>query len=154
MAVGVSLYLARQDKRVRLNITAGYRVIVSQGRQGKPPGFMVIRIVNVGHREAQITGIGWKVGLIKKQYAQQIPMQDSISSTLPKIIRDGDEAAFYFPMEGEQRWLEGFVRKLIIPHPKWKLRNTKVAIFTSVGKTFESRIEKGLRYALLAYINK
>lgn len=55
-------------------------------------------------------------------------------------------------MDGKQRWLEGFVAKLLLPHPNWKLRNTKVGIFTSVGKTFEARIEKGLRDALLKYI--
>lgn len=153
MAVGVSLYLARQDKRVRLNITAGYRVIVSQGMQGKPPGVMAIRVVNVGHREAQITGIGWKVGLIIKQHAEQMTIQgDGISSPLPTRLRDGDEAVYYFPMDGKQKWLEGFVAKLLLPHHKWKLRNTKVGIFTSVGKTFEARIEKGLMCALLKYI--
>jgi hypothetical protein len=153
MAVGVSLYLARQDKRVRLNITAGYRIIVSKGMQGKPPGVMAIRIVNAGHREVQITGIGWKVGLIKKRHAQQIPIQDDISSPLPKRLRDGDEAVYYFPMGETQRWLDGFVKELLLPYPKWKLINTKVAIFTSVGKTFEARIEKGLKCALLDYIN-
>jgi hypothetical protein len=59
---GVSLYFARHDKRIRLEVNAGHRLIVTQGQKGPHPEYLMIRIVNIGHREAQITNIGWMEG--------------------------------------------------------------------------------------------
>jgi hypothetical protein len=145
--------LARQDKRVRLDVSAGHRLLITPGQTGRPE-YLVIRIVNVGHRETQIINIGWKVGLIKKQYAIQTTIQDGLSSPLPARLRDGDEAKYYIPLEGGYNWLEGFIKDFYKHNFKSRLRYTKIQVFTSVGKTFESRIEKGLQNKILEVYKK
>ena len=52
MAVAVSLYLARHDKRIRLEVNAGHRLLITEGQKGPHPEYLLIRIVNIGHREA------------------------------------------------------------------------------------------------------
>jgi hypothetical protein len=154
LAVGVSLYFARHDKRIRLEVNAGHRLIVTQGQKEPHPEYLLMRIVNIGHREAQITSIGWKVGLFKKQYAIQTTIQDGISSPLPVRLKDGEEAKYYIPLHGEYSWLEGFIKDFYQNHPKYRVKHTKIQVFTSVGKTFESTIEKGLQTRILEFIGK
>jgi hypothetical protein len=153
-AVWVALYFARNDKRIRLEVNAGHRLMITQGQKGPHPEYLLIRIVNLGHREAQITNIGWKVGLFKKQHAIQTTIQDGISSRLPVRLKDGEEASYYIPLHGEYSWLDGFINDFYQNNPKSIVKHTKIQVFTSVGKTFESTIEKGLQKYILEYIEK
>src|SRR5688572_29955936 len=82
-AVIVAIYLARRDKTVRLSINAGVRLIVTPGVKGPHPEYLSITAVNIGHREAQITNIGWHVGLFKRQHGVQSTIQDGMSSPIP-----------------------------------------------------------------------
>lgn len=154
LAVAVSLYFARHDKRIRLEVNAGHRLIVTPGQKGPHPEYLVIRIVNIGHREAQITNIGWKVGFFKKQHAIQTTIRDGLSSPLPVRLKDGEEASYYIPLYGEYSWLESFIKDFYKNHPKFRVKHTKIQVFTSVGKTFESNIEKGLQKIILELIEK
>ena len=90
-AVIVSLYLARQDRRIKLMVSAGHRKMVTPGKQGKHPDYIVISVTNVGHREAQVTGLGWEVGLIKKEQAYQSIILDGFSSSIPVRLKDGEK---------------------------------------------------------------
>jgi hypothetical protein len=153
-AVIVALYLARQDKRIRLLATAGHRVIVSQGSKEPHPQYLTIRITNVGHRDVQVIGIGWRIGLFKKSYADQTIICDGISSTLPVRLSDGDEACYYFPLFNEIEWLRGFIQKMLLPHPRWNLWFTHVRIYTSVGKVFEVSLEQGLKKRIMEYVKQ
>jgi hypothetical protein len=151
-AVIVSLYLARQDRRIKLKVSAGYRIIAIPGERGE--SYLVIYIVNAGHRDAQVTGIGWKVGFINKKYGQTIIINGPHSSPIPIRLKDGEEATYSIPLQGETRWSEDFIQKFLNPHPKFNLFFTKVQIFTSIGKVFESKIEKGLRNKLMEIVNQ
>ena len=151
-AVLVSLYLAGRDRRIKLRISAGHRLIVSQGLPGEPSDYLAIHIVNIGHRETQITGLGWKIGLFKKQYGIQTIMRDGMSSTMPVRIRDGEEASYFIPLKGDPRWLNDFVVNFLQPNPKSRLKHIKLQAFTSVGKKFETKIDKGLQNKLLDYV--
>ncbi|MFC1650571.1 hypothetical protein ACFL2X_03275 [Candidatus Latescibacterota bacterium] len=153
-AVIVSLYLARQDRRIKLKVSAGHRMLVTEGQQGKSPQYIVISVVNVGHREAKVTGIGWEVGLRKKISAYQTVPRDGLSSTIPVKLEDGDEANYYIPLQGELKWIESFNNDILKPHPKFNLIFTKVVVFTSIGKVFKSKIEKGLQNKILEVINQ
>lgn len=51
-AVWVAIYFARQDKRLRIDVSAGNRLIVTPGQKGPHPEYLVVHIVNIGHREA------------------------------------------------------------------------------------------------------
>jgi len=55
-------------------------MLVTPGVQGPHPEYISIMVVNIGHREAQITGIGWKVGIFKKQHAIQTISNDRLSN--------------------------------------------------------------------------
>lgn len=104
----------------------------------------MIRVVNIGNREAQITNIGWKVGLFGRQNAIQTTSNDGMSSSIPVRLKDGEEANYYIPLTGTN-WLENFAREFLRSFPEIRSRFIKVQVFTSVGRIFEERIEKGLR---------
>lgn len=144
-AVLVSLHLARRDKNIRLEVSAGHRLIATPGEPGPYPEYLVIHIVNIGHRDAQLINIGWKVGILKKRYAVQTTMQDGMSSQLPVRLKDGEEAKYFIPLDKELNWLKGFAEKMMQPFPRLQRYFVRIQAFTSVGNTFESRIEKGLR---------
>ncbi|MFZ5452098.1 MAG: hypothetical protein ACOZF2_09560 [Thermodesulfobacteriota bacterium] len=76
----VALYLARMDRNIRLEISVGHRLIVTPGLSGPYPEFLFIRVVNIGHREAQVINIGWKAGIFRKQHAVQTTINNGISS--------------------------------------------------------------------------
>ena len=151
-AVIVTLYLARLDKRVRLEVSAGLRLMVTPGVPGEHPEYLVIRIVNIGHREAQITNIGWKAGLFKRKLAVQTTIKDGLSSDLPVRLRDGQEANYYIPLKEHPNWLRDFVKDFLPNKIRFRSRFISITVHTSIGKTFESKIEKGLGVVLTAYI--
>lgn len=153
-AVIVALYLARQDKRIRLRVSAGHRIIVSPGIKGDPPQYLAIRITNVGHRDVQVTGIGWRIGMFRKFYADQTIISDGLSSTLPVRLRDGDEACYYIPLFSDIDWLKEFIQKMLQPNFKWRLRFTYVRIYTSIGRVFEEPLEQGLKRRIKDYVTQ
>jgi len=57
-------------------------------------------------------------------------------------------------LHGEYRWLDGFIKDFYQNHPKSRVKHTKIQVFTSVGKTFESTIEKGLQKKIFEYIGR
>ena len=155
-AVVVSLYLASQGKRVKLNITVGHRLMVTPG-QGRPyPEYILISIINIGHKEVQITNIGWKVGFFKKQrqHAIQVIEQDGLSSPLPVWLKYGEQANYYIPLSDKREWLEGFIKDFYKCHLKSRVKHTKIWVSTSLGKTLESTIEKGLQKIILECIEE
>jgi hypothetical protein len=119
-AVVVSLYLARQGKSVKLDITAGHRLMATPGIKGPYPEYLAIRIVNTGHRDVQITNIEWKVGFFKKQmqHAIQLIEPDGISSPLPVWLRYGEQSNYYIPLGVKREWLEAFTRDFYKHHPQ------------------------------------
>lgn len=119
--------------------------MVTPGIPGQHPEYVIINIVNIGHREAQVTNIGWKAGLVKKQHALQTTSNDGLSSPLPVRLRDGEEAKYFIPLSKEKQWLKDFAKDMLLPFPKLRSYFLKIQAFTSVGDKFESRIEKGLR---------
>ncbi len=146
-AVVLSLYLARRDTRIRLRVNAGHRVIVRPGAD-ELPDYCSITIVNHGFRRARVTNIGWKSGFIKKRYSIQQIDGNVFSSPLPIELDYGQEATYLIPFrnqDGAHHWIDEFPKAVL---PKWPFLNVwslKLRVFTSVGKTFEARPEKGLR---------
>lgn len=148
-AVIVSLHLARRDKRIRLEVSAGIRLIVTPGiPESARNEYLAIHVVNIGHREAQITNVGWKAGIFKKRYAVQTNFMAGNSSSLPIRLRDGEEARYFVPLNEESDWLSGFGRDML--SRDWvQAYFLRIQVSTSVGVTVESRIEKGLRTKLI-----
>lgn len=153
-AVVLSLYLATRDRKVRLEVSAGYRVVLTPGNPSSQRGVLGIYIVNVGHREAQVINVGWKVGIFRKRLAIQQIERDGLSSTMPVRLKDGEEARYYLQLNDEDRWSEKFVQQMLQPFPKLQARFVTVVAYTSVGRTFEARIEKGLQKQLIATVER
>jgi hypothetical protein len=149
-AVIVSLYLARGRSRIKLHISAGHRILAGLGT-GKFPDYVSISIVNRGFRKVRITGIGWKVGLFNKQYADQIVNNLLWSSPLPIELEDGQEAKYLVPFKGAADWLNSFARDFLstTTFPNLTSHFVTLQVFTSAGKTFEKRIEENLRKKLI-----
>lgn len=132
-AVIISLRFARRDKKIRLEVSAGHRLLVTIGAPGPHEDFLCIHIVNVGHRDAQVTGVGWKVGIFRKRYAVQTLANDEYSSQLPIRLKDGEEAKYYVPLNRQTNWLEDFADKMLRPFPVLQSRFVVVQAFTSIG---------------------
>lgn len=149
LAVITSLYLARTSRRIRLQVRAGRRTIVGQGFASTD--VVSILITNRGHRVATIQSIGWKIGFFRKQHFLQIPDVPTFSAKLPQKLEDGESASYVFSMNPGQRnnWVEQF-KPVISKYkfPQMAAFSMKVQVHTSVGKTFEARIERNLRVLL------
>ncbi|MGE3395112.1 MAG: hypothetical protein AB7J97_12475 [Steroidobacteraceae bacterium] len=81
-------------------------------------------------------------------------MRDGISSALPIRLKDGEEARYYIPLTGETQWLEDFSKECLLPNPAKRVRFIWVMVYTSVGRVFTARIEKGLREKLRAFAER
>lgn len=149
-AVIVSLYLARSEKPIKLEIRAGHRMMIEQGQKGEPTPLLYIGATNRGYRPAIITNIGWKLGFLKNRYAIQMTTGAiQGSSTMPVKIDDGEEAKWLLSLERDDNWVKRFSREFLMPNPRLNLFWLRLQIHTSIGKTFNARIEKGLREELL-----
>lgn len=144
-AVIVALYLARQDRRLNLEVAAQHSLLVSELGTPPWPQYLSVRITNHGRREAQIIGIGWRIGLFKKRLADQTPPNDRISNSIPCKLADGDEAVFYFPLSKDGGWVKEFSTQVLTRPIWWALLFAKVRVYTSVGVVFEKRFNSTLR---------
>ena len=148
LAVITSLYLARRSRKIRLRISAGHRLLLLPGAEGEPLEYLVIEIVNIGSRIANINNIGWKLGFLRKQMFVQMIINDNLSSTIPIELKDGEKASYFFPFYDEIQWLDSFAKNL--GHfPRIHARSLKVLAHTSIGQSFEAKIESGLRGELI-----
>lgn len=143
-AVVVSLYLANRSSRPKVRVSAGLRVIVEVGTQGPTPEFLAIRVVNTGDRPVRITGVGWKLGLVRKRYADQMTGALPLSSPLPVELQHGQEARWFVPTTHEEGWFKYFAKGMLMPHWKVGLWTLRIQAFSSIGPVFESRPEGGL----------
>jgi hypothetical protein len=151
-AVIVALWLARNQGRVRLSVTAGHRLLVARGEK-HTPDYCSIRVVNTGLRPARITSIGWEIGRGRnKGYLYQIfgfPGFDDV----PKDLQEGQDANFMVPFRAygnEKDWIRTFPQEVIGDrNPERAVRQVKVVVNTSTGQAFKARIERGLQERLL-----
>jgi len=153
LAVIVSLYLARQDSRIRLKLSAGLRQVFTTG-PAPPEGrdFIVISVTNIGRRAASVTGLFWKSMLVRNFYAMQNPGRAPLSAQLPIRLQDGEGADFTIALRdfiSNDR--AAFLRML--PRPRsFTARFLRVHVRTSTGKVFRVRIEQDLGQWLMEYV--
>lgn len=96
-AVIVSLWIVLSERKPKLRITAGLRLIVAG--DGTPAMDAIgIAVANVGVRRCRCTAIGWRSGHLKwgpkwlrRQHALQNAGYLSGSATLPFDLEPGDE---------------------------------------------------------------
>ena len=64
---------------------------------GDIPECLANYVVNVVHREARLTIIGWKAGIFTNRYAVQAALcTDGLSSPLPVRLKDGEGTRYFF----------------------------------------------------------
>lgn len=142
-AVAFALYLARQDKRVRLDVSVGHRILVTQGVEGPHPSYLAIKITNIGHREAQISNLTWKTGIFRKAHAIQTISRDDMSSAMPVRLKDGEEANYFVRLDDEHDWLGKFIEDFL-PNKYWlRLKLARFRVHTTIGSEFSTKLEKG-----------
>jgi hypothetical protein len=118
-AVITSLYLARRDKNIRLDVSAGQGLLWRRVSRGNFRNIELYRWWKIGHREAQLTVVRWQVGIYKKRYAVQTTIHtDGLSGPLSTRLRDGAEARGFTPLAGEDEWLADSVHDLLAPFPR------------------------------------
>jgi hypothetical protein len=144
-AVFLALYLSRQDKRVRLDVSVGHRLMITPGQAGPHPEYLAIKIVNIGHREAQISNLTWKTGIFKKSYAVQTTTRDLISSPMPHRIKDGEEASYFIELDSNNDWINIFIKDFLPNFPSLRLWFIRFRVHTSIGKSFSTKLESSFK---------
>lgn len=141
-AVIVSLWLARRDGTIRLQISVS-PVLHVGSVTGAMTEYVEIKVLNVGLRKAQVNGIGWHSGLLRrgpcprKRYLQ-LPGKPP-SSTLPVELSDGQTAVFLLPKHLDRgvSWYSDFLPGVA---DTWLRRRTlRILAWTSAGKVFSAR---------------
>ena len=101
-AVITALYLASTSQRIKLNAWCGHRVVAGGGIPNE--SLISIMVTNIGGRPATISNIGIKVGLFKKRYAIIKCTPAEYCAGVPKLINDGEQALYGFPLDNERTW--------------------------------------------------
>ncbi|WP_186072257.1 hypothetical protein [Burkholderia gladioli] len=148
-AVVVSLWLALRPERIAVSVSAKVLVVVIPGVQAPPARYIAITAVNRGKRVAKVTGIGWAYGSKrgkKRRTFLQLPgdQQDGMSSPIPVLLDDGQEAKWMYPKEV---WLQQ-IDKLYSEDWKKTVNSFVVEVSTSVGQTFRAPIDQSLKDAM------
>jgi hypothetical protein len=150
-AVIVSLWLAHEERVVRLKVLAGHRLIMEAGKTGTKD-YLVVSVKNVGFRPATITGFGWQIGFFRKQHCSQLPIPGcSLSTPLPATLTDGQEAKFFIPLDETTDWLENWREPFKGRFGKLRLWSMRVHVCTTV-RPVNTRVEASLREQIAAHL--
>lgn len=139
LASGVALYLARDSQRVKLSVTCGIRVIVEDVKHTRLASIMV---TNTGGRQVKISNIGLRHGLFRKNYGIiKISQPTEYSESLLRVLNDGDQAHFGFPLDSDSNWVAGMGKEF----RNWiDLTTFRVSIHCSNGQSVTVKPEKPL----------
>jgi len=128
--------------------------VIGGGDIEKHREFLYVSAINTGNRIVTITNVGWEIGWLKKEHAIQVVQKDQLSSGLPVKIDDGEEAKWFVPLDLQENWIERFTRDFLHSNPNLNIRSLRIQIHTSVGKTFETSVEKNLKERLIQECKK
>ena len=113
------------------------------------PRYLWIKIVNRGQRNVIINSIGWRVGRKNKKYCLQLLDTSLYSSKLPIELPQGHEATYLVPFFEKAEWLKKFSNDFIGNDIERKIKSLYLQVFTSVGKTIETKVGESLKEALI-----
>lgn len=137
----IALYLARRASAPKAQVSVGHRIIVTPGRDGPCPEYLVFQVANRGERPLRITQLGWKVGLWRKKLAVQM-YEESLSSKLPVDLTHGEEAKWFVPLAArEEPWLTYFAKDMLMPHYRTSCFTLRGQFFSSLGDVFQAKPE-------------
>jgi hypothetical protein len=146
-AVLISLRIANTANRFQVRVFAARTRLVNMGqRVSEGESVVMVSATNLGRRQARITGLYWR-RLGQRGAFQQIASDHRMSARIPSdLAADGGRADFVFP---ESSFLDprnrGFLRKLFGGRfARLRSRFARVGVYTTVGKTFDGKLDKGL----------
>lgn len=162
-AVYVALRLAKEERRIRLRVRAGLRVIINQDLRIE---VVTISVENIGHREARIESLGWSTGFIQRwiplptflklQGAFQLDDYEwAINPRFPWDLKPGSSKSTHFRRasffsEFEQAADNDLFRRLPF-FQRWTLLNFRVGVgVTTLSQLYFGDVESTLREELEA----
>lgn len=153
-AVIISLYLARQDKMIRLAVEATYittKEITEENRE--PNHWIMITATNLGRRETEISYVGWKAGFLRARYATQ-EFSPDLSNALPIRLRDGEVARYFIAVKGEKNGLLDLREHMIQKNARIMVWTLRARVINSLGRVFSARVSRSLRKELLMAVHE
>lgn len=162
-AVVISLWVVLSERRVRLKVEIGIRVIIG----GDPLDVVSFSIANVGQRTVVINSVGWRTGWglpgillrfndslpawMQQQWALQIPSNNLASHRLPATLEPGNSIVVFVEVEHflkDEEKRESFFRRKL----PWRKVSTAARIFgmihvvgsTPIGVLVEPSLRKFL----------
>ena len=153
-AVIFSLYLSRQDKRIHLDISAGYKVFAQSNYITSSKNLLHIHIVNMGYKEVQINQLLWKTGIIKKKYAIQVLDNNTNTDSIPKRLKFGEDANYFIILDDKYKFIDTFIAEYLPNFQRLRLHFIKLIVYTTIGKSFSCKLEKGFIKFCIEYISK
>jgi len=142
LAVLVALHLARQDRRVCVEVSAN--IMTAIGPMKPPRESIGIRLANPNRRVAQISLIGW-INTLKKPIVLQTFTADT---QFPVRLADGDEVVLSIPFEYMRLNLKSLM-PLLTPCPRLMIHFLRVVAFPTVGEIFTAKPNPKLRTWIL-----
>lgn len=151
-AVILSLYLARRDRNINIDISTNItrQIILAEEPIPDENEYLSFSVTNIGFRDATITNISWKMGLFDKKYFMQIfDFSNPYITRLPAKLEDGDQANLFVKVD-ELRQNKDFLNEIYSgPLKRIWFYFFKVMVSTSTGEEFSSRPNQRVRKMFL-----
>ncbi|RVD78148.1 hypothetical protein [Pseudomonas koreensis] len=136
----VALYLAKSSQRVNLTAFCGIRIIVGGGFATEK--LASIMVTNTGDRPFKISSITIRHGVIKKQHGFiKIGAPTEHCESLLRLLNDGDQAHFGFPLEDVNNWVSAMARDC---RTDLDIATIRLTIHCSNGQSLKFKPEKPL----------
>lgn len=150
-AVVVALYLARHESRPRLSVSASRAHLVSEDDLQPSEVVLRISVTNAGFRDIMVDSVGWRIGVLRKDYFYQSLSQHPMTHDLPATLAPSARASFVFAWHDFLSKSEPIRRRLgryrvgrIV-----RARSLRVTIGLSTGELLAFPITDDLRDALV-----
>jgi len=153
LAVLATIYFARRDNTIRMQITAVIGIVVGDPHVSHKEKHLWITVTNLGRREVTVTNVGWRSGLFHhklpnagRRYAVQVlPNQPA----LPAKLADGEQLSWMIPMN---TWLENGPQRLIAWPYMFFLRTLYIRAYSSTGEVTSQKIGSDIRKEIKKYL--
>ncbi len=157
VAVGVSLWVVLSERQARVTVTAGLRLLITQGRSDLTEEVISLAVFNAGHRPVVVNVIGWRVGWVRRfgfkwarfGHAMQTSSNRVDSHDPPFILEPGQQksmlvnlAPFHGSEERSKRSAAVFER--MVPFLGRVAANIRCAAHIVGAKSRYFKVEPGL----------
>ncbi len=149
LAVMVALYLSRRDRQIRCVASASVYALV--GPDVPAEEFVLVTVINIGTRVFTVSGVSWRMGIFKKKYFMQLPVQDVYSSSIPVELTDGKQARVCIPLRDfRANTRSTLMNDAPIHFRSFWTRFARIIVHSTTGENFTFRIHKSVRVEMLS----